>query len=136
LSDTTATFGYTVFWVHDADAAAAFYETVFGLARRLQAQTPLTPWIELETGPTALAFAEFTEADVLFDHQYRRHDPDQDPVASVISFVTDDVEGAYARALESGARSLTEPRTEPWGQTIARVVDPAGLAVSIATPRR
>ncbi len=58
--------GYTVFWVEDADKAARFYEQVFGLKRRLEMQTPLTPWIEMETGETALAFAQFSEAEVLF----------------------------------------------------------------------
>jgi lactoylglutathione lyase len=126
--------GYTVFWVEDADQAARFYEQVFGLKRRFEMQTPLTPWIEMETGETALAFAQFSEAEVLFSGNFRKHDPHEAPVASVISFVTEDVEAVYKTAMKLGATSITAPKIEPWGQTIARIRDINGIAVSIATP--
>jgi len=126
--------GYTVFWVDDAEKTAQFYEAVFGLKRRLQMQTPLTPWIEMETGETALAFAEFTEADVLFSNNYRKHSLQEPPVASVISFVTENIEAVYDAAVKLGAETITAPKTEPWGQRIARVRDINGIVVSIATP--
>ena len=127
-------FGYTVFWVEDAEQTAQFYEQVFGLKRRFQTQTPLTPWIEMETGETALAFAQFSEAEVLFSGHYRKHDAQEAPVASVISFVTEDVQAVYDAAMKSGSTSITAPKTEPWGQTIARIRDINGIVISIATP--
>ena len=126
--------GYTVFWVEDAEQTAQFYEQVFSLKRRFQAQTALTPWIEMETGETALAFAQFSEADVLFSGNYRKHDPHEAPIASVISFVTEDVQAVYDTAMKSGSTSITAPKTEAWGQTIARIRDINGIVISIATP--
>ena len=126
--------GYTVYWVNNAEQTAKFYETVFGLTRQLEMQTPLTPWIEMSTGETALAFAEFSEAEVLFSGNYRKHDIKEAVVASIISFVTDGVEEIYNAALANGGVSITAPRQEPWGQTIARVRDINGIAISIASP--
>ena len=97
-------------------------------------QTPLTPWIEMATGETALAFAEFSEADVLFSGNYRKHDINEPTIASVISFVTEGVEDIYNLALANGGVSITAPKKEPWGQTIARVRDINGIAISIASP--
>ena len=88
----------------------------------------------METGETALAFAQFSEADVIFSGNYRRHDPHEAPVASVISFVTEDVQTVYDTAMQSGSTSLTPPKTEPWGQMSAQVRDINGIPVSIATP--
>ncbi len=126
--------GYTVYWVNNAEETATFYETVFGLTRQLEMQTPLTPWIEMSTGETTLAFAEFSEADVLFSNNYRKHEIGEPVVASIISFITDKVEETYHAALANGGVSITAPRQEPWGQIIARVRDINGIAISIASP--
>lgn len=130
-----ARIGYAIFWVTDASAAARFFEESFGFARKVEMKTAITPWIELDAGAgLSLAFAEFSEADVLFSAGYRRHAADEAPVASAIAVSTEDVDGAYARSIENGARSLQAPRKEPWGQTVARVRTPDGLVVSMATP--
>ncbi|CAN5129778.1 glyoxalase/bleomycin resistance/dioxygenase family protein [soil metagenome] len=48
-----------------------------------------------------------------------------------IEFDVDDV-AAASRELESkGYRVLVGPRTEPWGQTVARLLGPEGLLVGI-----
>jgi hypothetical protein len=47
-----------------------------------------------------------------------------------LGFDADDVGGAFRRAVAAGARPVTEPRAEPWGET-ARLVDPAGHPVVI-----
>jgi lactoylglutathione lyase len=48
--------------------------------------------------------------------------------------VTGEVKAAYNTAMQFGATSITAPKTEPWGQKIARIQDINGIAVSIATP--
>lgn len=53
------------------------------------------------------------------------------PQASV-EFDVDDVVAAATELQEQGYQLLHEPRTEPWGQTIARVQSPGGLIVGVS----
>jgi uncharacterized glyoxalase superfamily protein PhnB len=50
---------------------------------------------------------------------------DELPIASIHVYV-EDVDNAYARALEQGARSLAEPRDLPYGDRSAGVQDAHG----------
>ena len=127
-------FGYTVMWVKDAARSAEFYAQAFGLQERVRMQTPLTPWIEMETGATTIAFAEYSEADVLFRGQYRPLVAGELPAAMLLSFVTPDVSSVFASAVKAGATVIDEPRVEPWGQTIARLRDLNGVLISLASP--
>jgi lactoylglutathione lyase len=133
-STASARLGYAIIWVANSDSAGRFYEKVFGFARIRDMQTPVTHWVELDVGGPSLAFAEFGEADILFPAGYRAHAAGEAPVASAISFLTDDVAGAHSRALAEGAVSLQAPQDEVWGQTVARFRDPNGVVVSLATP--
>ncbi len=130
-----AQFGYTFLWVDDVGATVAFYEQAFGLRRRfMQKNGPMGWYAELETGATTLAIADRKEADALFTQGYRKNTIADVPGAFQITFVTPDVATTYRTAITAGATAYTEPHTEPWGQTIARVRDPNGVLVSIATP--
>ena len=51
-----------------------------------------------------------------------------------VCFVTDDVQGAFDRAVSEGAEAVTSPQTKPWGQQVAYVRDPDGNLVEIASP--
>jgi len=53
------------------------------------------------------------------------------PQAS-IEFEVDDVAAAAAELQAAGYELVHETRTEPWGQTIARVLDPNGLIVGLS----
>ncbi len=46
-------------------------------------------------------------------------------------FEVDDVPAAAAELQAAGYQLIHESRTEPWGQTIARVLDPNGLIVGV-----
>lgn len=52
------------------------------------------------------------------------------PQAS-IEFEVADVPAAAAELLECGHQLLHEPRTEPWGQTVARLLSEDGLLVAV-----
>jgi catechol 2,3-dioxygenase-like lactoylglutathione lyase family enzyme len=52
------------------------------------------------------------------------------PQASV-EFEVDDVPAAAAELRAAGYTLVHDTRTEPWGQTIARVLDPNGLIVGV-----
>jgi catechol 2,3-dioxygenase-like lactoylglutathione lyase family enzyme len=43
----------------------------------------------------------------------------------------DDVAPAAAEMVERGYRLLVEPKVEPWGQTVARLLSPEGILVGI-----
>ena len=134
VTPPAARFGYAVFWVPDADAAARFYEAVFAFPRVRDMKTPVTRWIELDMGGPSLAFAELGEAMLLLGPDHRAHSAEAPPVASAISFVTGDVAGVLGRAKAEGAHLLQAAETQPWGQTIARFRDLNGAVVSLATP--
>ena len=51
-----------------------------------------------------------------------------------VCFVTDDVQGAFDRAVAEGAAEVTPLQTKPWGQDVAYVRDPDGNLVEIASP--
>jgi catechol 2,3-dioxygenase-like lactoylglutathione lyase family enzyme len=52
------------------------------------------------------------------------------PQAS-LEFDVDDVPAAAAELVAAGHRLLHEARTEPWGQTVARVLSPEGIILGV-----
>ena len=120
-------FGYTILYVRDVAASLEFYERALAQRQRLLHESG--EYAELETGDTTLAFAshELAAANV----------PGVAPSegsAFEVCFVTDDVPGAYERAMKAGAEALGEPQTRPWGQQVAYVRDPDGNLVELASP--
>jgi PhnB protein len=55
------------------------------------------------------------------------------PMPSTIHYYLADTDAAYKRALEAGAKSLREPKDEPYGDRNAGVIDPAGNRWFFAT---
>lgn len=127
----TARLGWVIVYVPDVEGALAFYEKSFGLQRRFVA--PDSSYGELDTGETRLSFASEQIGDSHFDGGFRRPSADQ-PFNIEMALVFDDVEAAFARAVENGASPLTEPQRTSWGQTISYVRDPFGTLVELATP--
>ena len=46
---------------------------------------------------------------------------------TLLAFVVDDVDAEFARIAASGARVVTPPETEPWGERYCQLADPNGL---------
>jgi lactoylglutathione lyase len=124
--------GYIIFYVADVTATLEFYERAFGLTRRFLHESG--DYGELETGNTALAFAENELARSNLSLNYRPNRHDQDPAGVDIGLVTTDVEVAYRHALKEGATSEAQPKIKPWGQTVAYVRDHNGILVQICSP--
>jgi len=50
----------------------------------------------------------------------------------LIVFEVDDLDSEFARIAAGGARVLTEPETEPWGERFCQFADPNGLVWQLA----
>ena len=124
--------GYIIAYVDDVPAALEFYKRAFGLETRFLHES--NTYGELETGGTALAFAQHETALGNLPGGYRRLNDDAQPPGMEIGLLTDDVPAAMARAVAAGATALSQPKLKPWGQTVAYVRCPFGLLVEICTP--
>ena len=131
-TNNSARLGWVILYVADPSEAVDFYERAFGLSRRFVAEG--NSYAELETGSTTLSFAAYELADGNLPNGFQRPSPEQPPFNVELALVFDDVEAAYARALEEGADGLAEPARKPQGQTVGYVRDPFGNLVEIASP--
>lgn len=125
-------YGYTIVYVADVEATLQFYERAFGLPRRSLHESG--QYGELETGTTTLAFSRHDLAGGLFPGGYVPVRPGEKPIGVELGLVTEDVAGAYARAVDAGATPLKEPAEKPWGQTVGYVRDLNGVLIEICSP--
>ncbi len=125
-------FGYTILYVSDVAASLDFYERALGQRRRFVHESG--DYAELDTGETALALAAHELAAENLPGVYRPEEGAGARPAFEVCFVTDDVQGAFDRAVTEGAAAVTPPQTKPWGQDVAYVRDPDGNLVELASP--
>jgi lactoylglutathione lyase len=125
-------FGYTILYVRDVPASLDFYERAFGQRRRFLHES--AQYAELETGGTVLAFAALELAASNLPEDHRPAEAAESPPSFEVCFVSDDVAGAFQRAVREGAEPVTAPQTKPWGQDVAYVRDRDGTLVEIASP--
>jgi lactoylglutathione lyase len=132
MADFELTLGWVIVYVDDPPAAADFYERVFGM--RVEFKVPGGEYAQLDTGSTKLAFATYTLGEHNFEGGVRRADGDGAPPNVELALVHEDVDGAYAHALQAGCSALSAPLDKPQGQRVAYVRDPFGTLVELATP--
>jgi catechol 2,3-dioxygenase-like lactoylglutathione lyase family enzyme len=125
-------FAYAIVYVRDVAASLDFFERAFGLARRFLHESG--GYGELETGTTALAFAQHDVARGNLGHDYVAADASPLPLGVEVGLATADVGAACERAVQAGARLLSAPVTKPWGQTVAYVRCPDGTLVELCSP--
>ncbi|MGY4831255.1 VOC family protein [Sphaerotilaceae bacterium SBD11-9] len=122
---------YTIVYVSDVAASLAFFERAFGLQRRFLHESGA--YGELETGATALGFAQHDTARGNLPHGYVVAESSALPLGMEIGLVTADVAAACTQAVQAGATLLSPPTTKPWGQTVAYVRCPDGTLVELCT---
>jgi lactoylglutathione lyase len=123
--------GWVIVYVDEPPAAAAFYARTFGL--RSEFVAPGGSYAQLDTGSTKLGFASYELGAKNFDGGVRRAGDGQPPNVE-LALVHEDVDAAYAVALEAGCTALAEPEDKPQGQRVAYVRDPFGTLLELATP--
>ena len=128
MPDFPMTLGWVIVYVEEPDEAAAFYARVFGM----RVEFAVGSYAQLDTGSTKLGFAAYTLGEKNFEGGVR-HADDQ-PFNVELALVHEDVDGAYAHALEAGCDALAAPQDKPQGQRVAYVRDPFGTLLELATP--
>ena len=134
MNTPSASLGYVILYVKDVSASLAFYEKAFGLSRRFFNDDNGKAYGELETGAARLGFASLELAKAHLKQEPVVASPDKPPLAMEIALVTPDVAALYARAVNAGATSISEPAAKPWGQTVAYLRDQDGYLVELCTP--
>lgn len=122
--------GYTLLYVDDVAQTMDFYARAFGLEKGLVHEDV---YGEMVTGETKLGFFVHKVA-ASHGFEYEHADLKKKPAAFEITFITDDVEAAYARALRAGALGVCAPLAKPWGQLVSYVRDCNGFLVEICSP--
>lgn len=125
-------FAYTILYVQNVPASIAFYEKAFGLKRKMV--TPEADYGELLVGETTLSFASVGLAKSNLPDGFRESTLNELPFGIELGFTTDDVAKTVNQAQEAGATVVAQPKTKPWGQTVAYVRDLDGFLVEICTP--
>ncbi len=124
--------GYTILYVASVADTLAFYERAFGLERGMA--TDANEYGELKTGATTLAFAAAPFVRGLHPVGFEDAAPGNTAPAMEIGLVTEDVEGAFVRAVDAGAAAVKPPARKPWGQLVGYVRDNNGFIVEICSP--
>ena len=124
--------GYTILYVQSVTDTVAFYERAFGLERGML--TPFHEYGELKTGDTKLAFAANSFAKTLTGVAVEEAAPGKAAPPLELGLVTDEVEAAFAKAVEAGAIAVKKPERKPWGQLVGYVRDNNGFLVEICSP--
>ena len=127
----TVKFGGTALYVQDVRSALDFYQRAFGFKTRFFDEA--LQYGELETGNTVVAFASHQLGEMLMPGAYMRPVNGQ-PAGFEIAFLAEDVAAAFAKAIAAGAVPLAEPKTMPWGATVAYLRAPEGTMIGLSTP--
>jgi uncharacterized glyoxalase superfamily protein PhnB len=125
-------FATTVIYVEkDAAKVLDFYHRAFGFSIKYYDDN--IGFGELETGSTSIMISNYEGGRLMMGDAFKTA-KDHQPANIEIAFTTDDVAGAYNKAITAGARSVAEPATHPWGQTAAYVFSIEGTLIGILTP--
>lgn len=124
--------GYVIVYVPDVAHALDFYERAFGMSRRFLHESG--DFGEVEMDGARLAFTSHRLGESVVPMPYVAVDAGSPPVGIELTLLTDDVDAAFAVAVDAGATPLAEPHDEPWGQRVSYVRDAFGVLVGIATP--
>lgn len=125
-------FFYTILYVKDVAQSVAFYENAFGLKQRFVHESG--QYAEMDTGGTSLAFASNELANSNLPQGFQENNLSKLPAGIEVGFVTEDVIVAFSKAVEAGAIAVVDPKSKPWGQTVAYVRDLDGILIEIGSP--
>lgn len=129
---TDLTFGGVSIFVDDVPAVLDFYRRAFGFETRFF--DPEYQYGALDSGPAHLGIGSHKLGELMMPGRYRAADAGGESFGFEIGLVTQDVPAAFMRAVDAGAQIVAEPRTMPWGATVAYVRSIEGTLVVFSTP--
>ena len=113
--------GFPILSTRDLPALVSFYERAFGaiVAYRFS-QGDADVYVSLDLGGARLGLGWDPET------------PDAAGVArAALWFYVDDVDAVFDAAVRSGASVAQPPMLMPWGERVARVIDPEGTPINL-----
>jgi len=121
--------GFTKLLVTDLDASAAFYQSVFGVEENYRVRSEINDRkieeILFKAEPGNATFVLFK-----FDGATR---PSSDEV--ILGFITTDIDGVFARAVEAGGAVTQAARPQPeHGVTVGFITDNEGHLIEVVQP--
>ncbi|BCS31548.1 glyoxalase [Luteitalea sp. TBR-22] len=131
----------TVIYVDDVVRTIGFYEAAFGCGVKFLDADVRMPgridgqvyqFAELDVAGATLQFGTHALGALLMPGFERPSGGG--PSGVEIAFYTDDVPGAFARAVAAGATPLRAPETMPWGQEVAYVRSLEGTFIGLCAP--
>lgn len=125
-------FAYTILYVPDVKRSVDFYTKVFGFELKFIA--PENEYAELITGNTTISFASISLANSNLKEGFQESSLQSKSFGIELGFTTENVQELVDKALSEGAVLLEEPKTKPWGQTVAYVRDLDGFLLELCTP--
>jgi lactoylglutathione lyase len=114
-----------IVFVEDVARSLAFYEDALGA--ELDHFDDDGSYGELKDG---IGFAAHWQVEKHHDLSFHRNEADGLPGGFELDLAVDDVDGAFAKALDAGATAVWEPREKPWGRS-ALIRDPDGVFVHL-----
>jgi uncharacterized glyoxalase superfamily protein PhnB len=112
--------------VEDADRAIDFYKAAFGAEERMR--MPSADGASVMHAELLVRGGYLMLANASPDKNFRAPRPGEvPPLGLMLAYdVADEVDSAFRRAVELGARVETEPTDADWGSRFAGIIDPFG----------
>ncbi len=121
---------YTILYVESVQAAVKFYQNAFGIEHRFTHDSG--DYAEMNTGETTLAFCNHQLADSILKGPHFKASLSGPAPSSQITFCPNDIKQAFEKALNNGAKSISEPEVKPWNYEVAILKDCDGHIVELA----
>ena len=125
-------FAYTILYVQNVRKSIEFYETAFGFERKFI--TDEEDYAELAVGDTTLSFTSIELANSNLTNGFQQSTLNDKPFGIELGFTSDNVEQTCLEAVNAGAIIVEQPKTKPWGQTVAYIRDIDGFLIELCTP--
>ncbi|HYF80579.1 MAG TPA: glyoxalase superfamily protein [Symbiobacteriaceae bacterium] len=119
---------FPILYVADMERSVRFYQGLLGFEKKYQWPLEGTPeYVYLTLGGAGLGISPRPVAESLLGRPVCQ---DDSPKFELCMY-TENVDEACEHLTSSGAKLLTPPKTMPWGERMAHVLDPDGNPIHI-----
>ncbi len=121
---------YVILYVNSVQDSTEFYSSALSLEHKFTHESG--DYAEMVTGETVLAFCNHKLANDILKQDYVKASLSEIPLGSQITFAPGNVENAYHKAIDAGAKSVAAPEIKPWNFEVAIVQDCDGHIIEFA----